>query len=134
MIQKENTKEAKYLGLDIENEYGYAQGVKVGDTIYLSGQVSIDDQGNIVGVGNMETQIRQAYANIQKVLEQYDASIENIVDEIIFVTDMEAAAKVGGKCRREIYSGTPVVTSTVIEISRLAFPELMVEIKCTAKI
>ena len=124
MIQKENTKEAKYLGLDIENEYGYAQGVKVGDTIYLSGQVSIDERGNIVGIGNMETQIRQAYANIQKVLEQYNASIENIVDEIIFVTDMEAASRVAGNCRHEIYSGTPVVASTVIEISRLAFPEL----------
>ncbi|KST70011.1 RidA family protein [Mastigocoleus testarum] len=134
MIRKENAKEAKYLGLNIENEYGYAQGVKVGDTIYLSGQVSVDGQGNVVGIGNMETQILQAYANIQKVLEQYNASIENVVDEIIFVTDMEAASRVAGKCRREIYSGTPVVASTVIEISRLAVPELMVEIKCTAKI
>jgi 2-iminobutanoate/2-iminopropanoate deaminase len=44
-----------------EKEYGYAQAVKVGDTIYVSGQVSHDDKGNIVGRGDMEVQMRQAY-------------------------------------------------------------------------
>ena len=42
----------------------------VGDTIYLSGQVSHDEQGNIVGLGDMEMQVRQAYANVEKVLAQ----------------------------------------------------------------
>ena len=135
MTQKQSTKEAKYLGLHMEDEFGYAQAVKVGDTIYLSGQVSLDDEGNVVGIGDMETQVRQAYTNIKKVLAQYDASIENIVDEVIFVTDMEIASTAALiKCRREIFPGTPVVASTVVEISRLAFPELMVEIKCVAKI
>ena len=134
MTQKQYTKEAKYLGLSIEDEYGYAQAVKVGDTIYLSGQTSIDDEGNVVGIGDMETQMRQAYANVQKVLAQYNASIENVVDEVVFVTDMETVLPAALKCRREIFSGTPVLASTVVEISRLAFPELMVEIKCIAKI
>ena len=135
MTQKQSTKEAKYLGLHMEDEFGYAQAVKVGDTIYLSGQVSLDDEGNVVGIGDMETQVRQAYTNIKKVLAQYDASIENIVDEVIFVTDMETVSSAALiKCRREIFSGTPVVASTVVEISRLAFPELMVEIKCVAKV
>ena len=47
--------------------YGYSQAVKVENTIYVSGQVSHDDKGNIVGEGNMEAQMRQAYANIEKV-------------------------------------------------------------------
>ena len=47
-----------------EKEYGYAQAVKVGDTIYVSGQVSHDEKGNIVGLRDMETQMRQAYANM----------------------------------------------------------------------
>ena len=55
-------------GMPWEREYGYAQSVQVRDTIYLSGQVSHDDKGNIVGPGNMEIQMRQAYTNIQKVL------------------------------------------------------------------
>lgn len=134
MTQKQYIKEAKYLGLNIEEEFGYAQAVKVGDTIYLSGQVSLDEESNVVGIGDMEAQIRQAYSNIKKVLKQYNASIENVVDEVIFVTDMKAFSEEVTKCRREMYSGNPVVASTVIEISRLGYPELMVEIKCIAKV
>jgi 2-iminobutanoate/2-iminopropanoate deaminase len=127
-------KVAKSLGMSWEKEYGYAQAVKVEDTIYLSGQVSHDDRGNIVGRGDMEAQMRQAYANIQKVLAQYGATIENIVDEILFVTDMNAAFAVAVKCRQDIFSGTPVVASTIVQIQRLAFPELMIEIRCVAKV
>jgi 2-iminobutanoate/2-iminopropanoate deaminase len=127
-------KDTKSLGMPWENEYGYAQAVKVGDTIYLSGQVSHDDQGNIVGPGNMELQVRQAYANVQKVLAQYGATIENIVDEVLFVTDMDAAFAARVKCRQEVFSGSPLVASTIVQIQRLAFPEFMVEIRCTAKV
>ena len=63
-----------------EKEYGYSQAVKVDNTIYVSGQVSHDDNGNIVDQGNMEIQMRQAYANIEKLLAQYGATIDNILD------------------------------------------------------
>jgi 2-iminobutanoate/2-iminopropanoate deaminase len=127
-------KETRSLGMPWEKEYGYAQAVKVGDTIYVSGQVSHDDVGNIVGRGEMEVQMRQAYANIQKLLVKYGATIENIVDEILFVTDMDAAFTAAAKCRQEIFSGTPVIASTIVQIQRLAFPDLMIEIRCVAKI
>jgi 2-iminobutanoate/2-iminopropanoate deaminase len=127
-------KETRSLGMPWEKEYGYAQAVKVGDTIYVSGQVSHDDLGNIVGRGEMEVQMRQAYANIQKLLAKYGATIENIVDEILFVTDMDAAFTAAAKCRQEIFSGTPVIASTIVQIQRLAFPDLMIEIRCVAKI
>ena len=117
-----------------EKEYGYAQAVKVGETIYLSGQVSHDEEGNIVGFRDMETQMRQTYANIQKVLAQYGATMDNIVDEVLFVTDMDSAFAAAVKCRREVFSTTPVVASTIVQIQRLAFPELMIEIKCVAKL
>jgi 2-iminobutanoate/2-iminopropanoate deaminase len=57
-------KEAKSLGMPWEKEYGYAQSVKVEDTIYVSGQVSHDETGKIVGRGDMEAQMRQAYIPI----------------------------------------------------------------------
>jgi 2-iminobutanoate/2-iminopropanoate deaminase len=117
-----------------EKEYGYSQAVKVGDTIYVSGQVSHDDKGNIIGHGNMEAQMRQSYANIKKVLAMYDATMENIVDEILFVTNMDTAFTTAVKCRQEVFSGTPVVASTIVQIQRLAFPELMIEIRCVAKV
>jgi 2-iminobutanoate/2-iminopropanoate deaminase len=127
-------KETKSLGMPWEKEYGYAQAVKVGDTIYVSGQVSHDDKGDIVGRGDMEVQMRQAYANIQNVLAQYGVTMENMVDETLFVTDMDAAFAAAVKCRRDVFSGSPVVASTIVQIQRLAFPELMIEIRCVAKV
>ena len=128
------SKDAKYLGVPWENGYGYAQAVKVGDTIYLSGQISHDEEGNIVFAGDMERQMRQAYANIQKLLAQYGATMNDIVDEVVFVTDIDAAIEAAAKCRQEAFSGTPVLASTLIQIQRLAFPELTIEIKCVAKL
>lgn len=127
-------KETKSLDMPWEKEYGYAQAVKVGDTIYVSGQVSHDDKGNIVGLGDMEVQMLQAYENIQKLLTQYGATLKNVVDETLFVTDMDAAFAAAVKCRQDIFSGTPVIASTIVQIQRLAFPELMIEIRCLAKI
>ena len=127
-------KETKSLGMPWEKEYGYAQAVKVGDTIYVSGQVSHDDKGDIVGRGDMEVQMRQAYANIQNVLAQYGVKMENMVDETLFVTDMDAAFAATVKCRQDVFSGTPVVASTIVQIQRLAFPELMIEFRCVAKV
>jgi enamine deaminase RidA (YjgF/YER057c/UK114 family) len=117
-----------------EKEYGYSQAVKVDNTIYVSGQVGHDDKGNILGHGNMEVQMRQAYANIEKVLAQYGATMDNVVDEVLFVTDMDAAFAARVKCKQEVFSGKPLLASTIVQIQRLAFPELMVEIRCTCKV
>ena len=127
-------KEAKSLGMPWEEEYGYAQAVKVGDTIYLSGQVSHDDDGNVLGEGDMEVQMRAAYANVGKVLAQYGASMENVVDEMVFVTDMDAAFGARVIMKDEVFGGSPVLASTIVQIERLAFPQLMIEIRCVAKV
>lgn len=125
-------KDAKSFGTPAETEYGYVQAVKIKDTIYLSGQVSMDAAGKTIGVGDMEAQMRQAYANVALVLGRYGATIENVVDETLFVTNMDAAFAARAKCRQDVFSGKPVLASTIVQINRLAFPELMVEIKCVA--
>jgi enamine deaminase RidA (YjgF/YER057c/UK114 family) len=101
---------------------GYAQAVKVGDTIYASGQVVHDDNGKIVGKGEMEAQMRQAHSNIHKVLVQYGATMDNIVDETLFVTGMDSAFAAAIKCREDVFLCAPVVASTIVQIQRLAFP------------
>ena len=126
-------KQPKSLGMPWERDYGYAQAVKVGDTIYLAGQVSHDDAGNIVAPGDMQAQMRQAYANVGKVLEQYGATMANVVDEVLFVTDIDAAFSAGLALRPEVYAGAPVTASTLVGVERLAFPEFMIEIKCVAR-
>ncbi|MFL6002671.1 MAG: RidA family protein [Nocardioides sp.] len=128
------SKDSTSLGMPWEDGYGYSQAVKVGDTIYIAGQVSHDDNARILGVGHMETQMREAYANMQKTLGRYGATMDNLVDETLFVTDMEAAFAAAVKVRREVFSGFPTIASTIVEIRRLAFPELMIEIKATARV
>ena len=128
------SKEVKNLNMPWEKEYGYSQAVKVGDTIYLSGQISHDATGEIVGVGDVEAQMRQAYANVAKVLAEYGAGIENVVDEILFVTDMEAAFAARVNCCQDVFGGFPALASTLVQIQRLAFPELLIEIKCVARV
>lgn len=127
-------KQTKSLNMPWEDEYGYSQAVKVGDTIFLSGQVSHDDEGNVLGEGDMEVQMRTAYANVAKLLAQFGATIENVVDEILFVTDMDAAFPARVKMKQEVFSGSPILASTIVQIQRLAFPSLMIEIRCIAKV
>jgi enamine deaminase RidA (YjgF/YER057c/UK114 family) len=139
-------KEVFNLGMPWEEQYGYAQAVKVGDTIYLSGQLSHDDDGNMVAPapldqggritdhGNMGPQMAQSYANITKVLENFGATMDDIVEEVVYVTDMDAAFAVAGEVRRAAYGGRPVVASTILVTPRLAFPDQLIEIKVIARV
>jgi enamine deaminase RidA (YjgF/YER057c/UK114 family) len=140
-------KDVKGFGMPWEEQYGYAQAVKVDDTIYVSGQLSHDDQGNMVGpaplddsgrihdYSKMETQMRQTYANAKKILSQFGATLENVVEEVLFVTDMETAFAAAGPVRKEAYaSKTPAVASTIVVTPRLALPTQLIEIKFIAKV
>jgi len=120
-----------------EDQFGYAQAEKVDDTIYLSGQLSHDDQGNLVGADplDMETQMRQTYANAKKILGEFDATLDNVVEEVIYVTDMDQAMSVAGPVRKEAYgSDKPQVACTILVTPRLAFPTQLIEIKFVAKV
>jgi enamine deaminase RidA (YjgF/YER057c/UK114 family) len=139
-------KEVANFGMPWEEQYGYAQAVKVGDTIYVSGQLSHDAEGNMVAPapldpagkiadhGNMGAQMAQGYANVKKVLANFGATMDNIVEEVVYVTDMDAAFAVAGTVRREAFGGRPVVTSTILVTPRLAFPDQLIEIKVIAKV
>jgi len=127
-------KDVKGFGLPWEESYGFAQAVKVGDTIYVSGQLGLDDQGNMI-YSNMETQMRQTYANAKKILSQFGATLENVVEEVLYVIDMETAFAAAGPVRKEAYaSKTPAVASTIIVTPRLSLPTQLIEIKFIAKV
>jgi enamine deaminase RidA (YjgF/YER057c/UK114 family) len=128
-----------------ETAYGYAQAVRVKNAIYVSGQLSHDDEGNLVGVvsteglaaasleASMELQMRTAYANAAKVLAQVGAGLQNVVDEVLYVTDMDAAFAVAGPVRKAAYdSDRPQCASTIVQVERLAFAQQLVEIRLTA--
>ena len=83
----------------------------------------------------METQMRQTYANAKKILSQFGATLENVVEEVLYVTDMETAFAAAGPVRKEAYgSKTPAVASTIIVTPRLSLPTQLIEIKFIAKV
>ena len=127
-------KEIRNLGSFAEEVYGFAQAVKVGDTIYVSGQTAFLPEGGIAGVGDIEAQMRQAYAGIARLLHAYGASMANVVDETLYVTDVAAAAGVARRVRGEAYAEVFELASSLIGVQALGSPDLMIEIKCTARL
>lgn len=140
-------KDAQDFGVPWEAAYGYAQAVMVGDTIYVSGQLSHDDAGNMVGPApldehgrildhsSMEIQMRQTYRNAVRILGRYGATLDNVVEEVLYVTDMDTAFAAAGPVRKEAYgSPQPAVASTILVTPRLALPAQLVEIKFTARV
>lgn len=139
-------KQGQGFGMPWEDEYGYAQAVKIDDRIYVSGQLSHDDEGNFVAPApldeegriqnhsNMEAQMRQTYANAKKILGKFGATLDDVIEEVIYVTDMDAAFAVAGPVRKEAYgSEKPEVASTIVATPRLALPPQLIEIKFIAR-
>jgi enamine deaminase RidA (YjgF/YER057c/UK114 family) len=123
-------KETQTLNMPWEAEYGYAQAVKKGETVWVSGQLGHDEKG-ILAAG-IEAQMSQAYRNIKKLLEAYKMAMDDVVEEVLYVTDMAAAFEVRKKIGPQSYADPKRVASTIVEISRLAIPGQLVEIKVIA--
>jgi len=111
----------------------FSQGVQVGNTVYLSGQVGTDEAG--AAPADIVEQMKLAYAHIQSVLAEYGATMDNVVEETWFVTDVgDCMAKVGELfgARQEIYGKTPEVCQTLVGVAALVDPTYHIEIKCVA--
>ncbi|MEV4319711.1 Rid family hydrolase [Actinocrispum sp. NPDC049592] len=138
----------KVENLDVpwENAYGYVQAVRHGDTIYLSGQLShqgsdlvapapVDENGKVTDFSNMGEQMRQTYTNAQELLGRFGASLANVVEEVLYVLDMDSAFAAAGPVRKAAYGQEqPQVASTILTTPRLALPEQLIEIKFVAKL
>ncbi|WP_461598657.1 RidA family protein [Winogradskyella sp.] len=141
--QKEETKEVvkeviiesekpEYFQLrpDVENAYGYTHAVKIGNDIKISGAVSMDDEGNPTAVGDIEQQMKNCYADLEKILNHFGCTFDDVVKEDIFTTNMALMLEKSGY-RAEIYkNGFP--TGSWLEVKGLALPEFMVEIEMEA--
>ncbi len=116
-----------------EKMYGFAAGVKVGNMLYLSGAIAMDDQFQTVAPGDMVGQLRAVYADIEKVLAVHGASFANVVKETSYVTDMDAfLAPEANAVRVAHYRDCAPPAATVVQVARLAFPDNLVEIEAVA--
>lgn len=112
--------------------YAIAPGWRVGELLFLSGQAAIDDQGAIVGADDFDAQIVQTFANIDNVLKAGGSNRNNIVKVTIYLTDMSNLSKIIEA--RQKYFTAPYPADTLVEVSALALPELMVEIDVIATV
>jgi len=92
----------------------------------------LDQEGNIVGKGDMTLQTEKTYENLKKCLESVGATINDIVMLRVFVTDLEEFQKTGEV--RKKYFGKYRPATTGLEISRLYFDDAMIEVEATAVI
>jgi reactive intermediate/imine deaminase len=111
---------------------GYSHVVEVsgGRTIYIAGQVAFDKSGTVVGKGDFAAQTTQVFENLKSALAAVGATFDNVVKVNTYVTDMsqiQALREIRGK-----YYGKNAPASTLVEIGRLAHPDLMIEIEAIA--
>jgi 2-iminobutanoate/2-iminopropanoate deaminase len=108
----------------------YSHVTRVGDTLYISGQLPLDLDGKLVGVGDPEAQAEQCYRNIQHIVEYFGGSLDDIVKITQFLTDITHRSLVAKP--RDRLLGTPGPASTLVAISALAVPEAIIEIEAIA--
>ena len=106
--------------------------VRGGITVYVSGLVSRDKQGNVIGKGDMAAQIRQVGENLRLSLEAAGASLKDLVRTCTYVTDIDEFFK--HVDTRQKYFGEALPTSSTIGVSRLSHPDFMVEVEAFAVI
>ena len=124
-------KEFRTFNMSWEDEYGYVQSVKNGDTVWISGQLGHNDQG-ILAEG-MDNQMEQTYINIGKLLKGFGMVPDDVVEEVIYVTDMPSAFASRKKFGAIFYPDPKRIASTIVAVNALALPGQLVEIKIVSK-
>ncbi|MFC4335716.1 RidA family protein [Salininema proteolyticum] len=109
--------------------YAISQAMRAGDTVYVSGQAGIDENGRTVSE-DFGDQMRRAVANIERVLTETGASLRDIVKVTIMVTDMANLDTVVA-IRREVFT-EPYPADNLLQVAALASPEWKVEIDAVA--
>lgn len=98
--------------------------------IFLSGQLSRDANGKLVGPGDMAEQTRQAIRNMKTIMETAGGSLEDIVSIVVYTTDIRQFKEIV-EARMEFFK-TKLPTSTIVEVNHLADPGLLIEFQATA--
>ncbi len=117
-------------GTPWEQVVGYSRAVRVGDHVYVSGTTASDEQGNVIGVGDVAAQARYIFEKIDRALQSAGASLSDVVRVRMFVIDI-SQWEVIGRVHGEFF-GTIRPVSTMVEISKLVDPQHLIEIEVDA--
>jgi len=116
----------------IRGYYSNAVRVSAGPLLFVAGQVGMDRHGAIVGKDSAAAQAEQALKNIQDILAASDATMDDVVKVTVYVTDMNYLDEITPVRLKYFPSNGPA--SVIVEVSRLALPDLKVEIEAVAAV
>ena len=109
----------------------FAQVTRVGNQIYISGQTSVDTDGNVVGRGDIRVQAKQVFRNLEKSLSAAGATFDHVVKLNVYSTDLDAHLPAIRELREAYFPREPVA-STTLQVARLVHPDWLLEIEAVA--
>ena len=110
----------------------YSHGVLVSfsQCLFTAGQVAMDDQGNVIGRGNIKTQAEYIMENLKKILAEAEMNFDNVIKVNMYLVNMNDLSEVLAVRNRYFLPNRP--TATAVEVAGLVNPELLIEIEIIA--
>ncbi len=118
-----------------QDQYGFSQGIEVSNatrTLYCAGQASVDETGKPVHAGDMRKQLEQAFRNLETVLKAAGFGLANVVRLNYYTTDVDGFLGASDIVGSRLAEAACQPSGTLLGVSKLAFPGLMIEIEATA--
>jgi 2-iminobutanoate/2-iminopropanoate deaminase len=118
----------------VEEPLTFYAAVRHGDLLYVSGCVSWDANGALVGAGDMKVQARNVYGELRTILESNGSSIHHVIKENCYTLDMEAALAHAVPVRAEFYSDGIGPAATWVQVAKLALEGALLEVEVIAAV